>query len=373
MATKLNSRLIVLLREQKGMAAIYMAMLGTILVGITALAVDVGHALVTQNELHNAADAAALASTRQMGVIYLALPLADQQDLGRDLASSEQAQITAQATAATFANKASDVANLALSPGDIQFGTWDFTARTFTPTVTRPNAIRVTARRDGGANGPITTFFAGVLGVNTMNIATTSTAALGTSGGPSGPGVGDVPFAISSNWFEDNVANCDGGIQFSPTGPDGCAGWHTFDQNPANAQKLRATVDGLQDESYTSPGLSPGNDIWEFTGGEVSSAYDDLIDLFNSKRNWSDANGRYEWDINLPVYEASSPTSCDNPSGSIKIMRYVKATVTEVKRNDIQAEVKCDAYMDENPNPNQNGGGGAGTTIPISPFPRLVS
>jgi hypothetical protein len=34
METKLNSRLIVLLREQKGMAAIWMAMLGIILVGI---------------------------------------------------------------------------------------------------------------------------------------------------------------------------------------------------------------------------------------------------------------------------------------------------------------------------------------------------
>jgi Flp pilus assembly protein TadG len=372
MATSQNYRMITLLREQKGMAAIWMAMLGTILVGITAFAVDIGYALVTQNELQNAADAAVLASTRQMGVTYLAMPLADQQDLGRDLTSSEQAQITAQATAATFANKASDVANLALSQGDISFGTWDFTAHTFTPTVTRPNAIRVTARRDGGANGPITTFFAGVLGVNTMNIATTSTAALGTSGGPSGPGVGDVPFAISSNWFEDNVANCDGGIQFSPTGPDGCAGWHTFDQNPANAQKLRATVDGLQDGSYTSPSLNPGYDMWEFTGGEVSSSYDNLIDLFDSKKH-PDGNGGYEWDINLPVYKASNPTSCDNPSGSIMIMRYVKATVTEVKRNDIQAEIKCDAYMDENPDPNQNGGGGAGTTLPISPYPRLVS
>ena len=41
MAHSPNSRAIALLREQKGMAAIYMAMLGTILVGITALAVDV--------------------------------------------------------------------------------------------------------------------------------------------------------------------------------------------------------------------------------------------------------------------------------------------------------------------------------------------
>ena len=180
-----------------------------------------GHA----NELQNAADAAVLAATRQMGVGYLAMPLAINK-IFVILPVPNRHKFTAQATTATFANKASDVANLALSLGDIQFGTWDFTAHTFTPTVTRPNAIRVTTRRDGGANGPITTFFAGIVGVNTIDIATTSTAALGTSGGPVGPGVGDVPFAISSNWRDDNVANCDGGIQFSPTGPDGCAGWH---------------------------------------------------------------------------------------------------------------------------------------------------
>ena len=370
MATKLNSRLIVLLREQKGMAAIYMAMLGTILVGITALAVDVGHAVVTQNELQNAADAAALASTRQMGVGYLAMPLADQQDLGRDLTSSEQAVITAQATAAAFANKASDVANLALSLGDIQFGTWDFTARTFTPTVTRPNAIRVTVRRDGGANGPITTFFAGVLGVNTMNIATTATAALGTSGGPVPPGVADVPFAISENWFN-NVANCNDGIQFSPTGPNGCAGWHVFDQGSANADLLTDTVDGLQDGSYDAPGFTPGVDSWNFTGGEVSSAFDELINLWDTKKHMN--NGRWEWDIDLPVYQASSPTSCDNPSGDILIVGYAKATVTSVKKKDIQAEVKCNAFFDGAPDPNQTGGGGLGPLQPLSPYPRLVS
>ena len=370
MAHSPNSRAIALLREQKGMAAIYMAMLGTILVGITALAVDVGHALVTQNELQNAADAAALASTRQMGVGYLAMPLIDQQDLGRDLTGAEQTVITGQATAAAFANKASNVANLALSPGDIQFGTWDFTAHTFTPTVTRPNAIRVTARRDGGANGPITTFFAGVLGVNTMNIATTSTAALGTSGGPVPRGVADVPFAISENWFN-NTANCNDGIQFSPTGPDGCAGWHVFDQHPANASMLTDTVDGLQYGSYTAPGFTPGVDSWEFTGGEVASAFDELIDLWDMKKIMK--NGQWEWDINLPVYQASSPTSCDNPSGSIVIVGYAKATVTQVKKKDIQANVKCDAFFDGAPDPNQTGGGGFGGLQPLSPYPRLVS
>ena len=257
MATKHGFRMIVLLREEKGLAAIWSALLGTILVAMAAFAVDVGHALVTQNELQNAADAAALAATRQMGVTYLALPIVDQQDLGRDLSSTEQAQISAQATAAVFANKASDVANLALGQGDIQFGTWNFTAHTFTPTVTRPNAVQVTARRDGGQNGPIRTFFAGVVGVNTMDVTATSTAALGTSGGPVPPGVADVPFAISTNWFN-GVANCDDGIQFSPTGANGCAGWHVFDQTPANANTLRNTIDGLNDGSYIAPGFTPG-------------------------------------------------------------------------------------------------------------------
>jgi len=78
------------------------------------------------------------------------------------------------------------------------------------------------------------------------------------------------------------------------------------------------------------------------------------------------------WDINLPVYQASSPTSCDNPNQSIIIAGYTKATITEVKKKDIQAEVKCDAFIDGSPDPNQNGGG-AGPLQPLSPYPRPVS
>ncbi len=344
------------LLNQRGIAAIsgaFMAVAMAIMAGVT---IDVGHALLTQNELQNASDAAALAAARQLGVTYLSMPIGEQQDLSRALTGNEQAQVTAQATAAAFANSASDVNNLSLSQGDIEFGTWDFNAQTFNPTVNRPNAIRATARRDGAANGAMPTFFAGMLGVNTMNLSTSSIAALGTSGGPVPPGVADVPFAISSNWFN-GVANCDAGIQFSPTGVNGCAGWHVFDQTPANANKLRQTIVGLNDGSYQSPGIIPGQTQFTFTGGEVSSAFNDLIDLWNAKKQWSNDSGRYEWDINLPVYQASSPSACDNPNQSITIVGYTKAVVTEVKKNDIQAEVKCDGFFDGAPNPNQAGGG----------------
>lgn len=359
------------LLNQRGIAAIngaFMAVAMGIMAGVT---IDVGHALLTQNELHNASDAAALAAARQLGVTYLTLPIAEQQDMGRALTGNEQSQVTAQATAAAFANSASDVSNLSLSQGDVEFGVWDFNSQTFNPTVNRPNAIRATARRDGAANGAIPTFFAGMLGVSTMNVSASSIAALGTSGGPVPPGVADVPFAISSNWFN-GVANCDGGIQFSPTGANGCAGWHVFDQSPANANTLRNTIVGLNDGSYQSPGIIPGQTQFMFTGGEVSSAFNDLIDLWNAKKEWSNDSGRYEWDINLPVYQASSPSSCDNPSGSITIVGYAKAVITKVKKNDIQAEVKCDGFFDGTPNPNQ-AGGGAGSLQPLSVYPRLVS
>ncbi|MBA3965791.1 MAG: hypothetical protein H0X47_08450 [Nitrospirales bacterium] len=359
------------LLNQRGIAAINGAFMGLTMAIMAGVAIDVGHALLTQNELHNASDAAALAAARQLGVTYLAMPIAQQQDLNRNLTSAEQSQVNAQATAAANANSASNVSNLSLSQGDIEYGTWDFNGKTFTPTVTRPNAIRATARRDGAANGPITTFFGGILGVSTMNLSTTSIAALGTSGGPTPPGVADVPFAISQNWFN-GVASCNSGIQFSPTGANGCAGWHVFDQTPANANKLRNTVDGLQDGSYQSPGLTPGQTHYNFTGGEVSSAFPNLINLWNTKKQWNTDTGRDEWAINLPVYQSSSSSSCNNPSGSIIIVGYAKAVITKVAKNDIQAEVKCDAFFDGAPSPNQTGGG-IGPLQPLSVYPRLVS
>ena len=150
--------------NQRGIAAINGVFMGVTMAIMAGVAIDVGHALLTQNELHNASDAAALAASRQLGVTYLAMTISEQQDLNRNLTSNEQSQVNAQATAAAFANSASNISNLSISQGDIEFGTWDFNGKTFTPTVTRPNAIRATTRRDGAANGPITTFFGGYVG-----------------------------------------------------------------------------------------------------------------------------------------------------------------------------------------------------------------
>ena len=58
------------LTNQKGITALNVAIAGVVLVGMAAFAIDVGHALVTQNELQNAADAAALGRASVRGHLF---------------------------------------------------------------------------------------------------------------------------------------------------------------------------------------------------------------------------------------------------------------------------------------------------------------
>ena len=61
-------------RNEKGVALVYVAILLVVFLGIAALAVDVGYLMVGKTELQRTADAAALAATRQLGVIYIGMP-----------------------------------------------------------------------------------------------------------------------------------------------------------------------------------------------------------------------------------------------------------------------------------------------------------
>lgn len=380
------------LLNQCGIAAINSAFMGVAMALAAGVAIDVGHALLTQNELQNAADAVALSSGTQMGAVYLAMPEADQGDMQRDLTSGEQAQIVNMGDTTAAANSASNVSSLALEVGGVQFGTWDFSAKTFTPTLTRPNAVQVTVSRAAGTqNGPIATFFGGVLGVSAMDVNATAIAALGTTGGPARPGSVDAPFGISEDYFTGSTG-CGDLITFSPTGTQtGCAGWHVFDEETgggnkpkncsqapsgsgsgaggANAQLMRNVIDCLDAGNYTSPPIIPGVTQFNFTGGQVSTAFSDLQNLFNDKK---DSNG--EWHIHVPVYQGG--TNCANPSGWTTIVAYANVVVTEVippqgqGQSYIEAHIECNTFFNAAPSPTPGGGGGP--TSPLSPIARLV-
>lgn len=168
------------LANERGVTAMVMALVLIVLVAMASFAIDLGFAWVTKNELQNIADGASLAGGRQLGLVYEGLSEADKQDLTRSLTSAEEARIVAAVMTVAGLNRAGGKQGITIdTANDVTMGTWDFASQTFTPTVVRPTAVTVTARRDNNANGAIATVFAKVMGYNEINISATAVAALG--------------------------------------------------------------------------------------------------------------------------------------------------------------------------------------------------
>lgn len=352
MSSEKRKRLIHLIGNDQGTVAVMSAVFLLVLLAMGAAAIDVGHALVARTELQTAADAGALAGTRALGKIYEGMTPAAQQ--AYTLTGGDNAAIVAAVQATAVANKAAGV-SVTINATDIAVGTWNATTRVHTPTLNQPKAVRVLARRDGAANGPISTFLASVVGLTSVNVSAVATADM-TAVGQTAPGQLDVPFGISTFYF--TQFGCGDAIQFHPNNgtPQACAAWHTFDQSPANANRLRTIIDGLRTGSYQSPGTAPG-DMLTFTNGNVSSAFPNLIQLYNAKK---DSNGN--WDVFVPVYDSPS---CTPPNGALPIVGYAEARVTNVQgapNHLITATVQCNILEG-----NTTGGGppyGVFSTIP---------
>ena len=413
MFDKPNSGVLGHLMDQQGASAVAVAVLMSLLVGVAALSIDVGHALVTKNELQNAADAAALAAGRTLGETYRSWSAEQQKDPTMGLASTEITTIETSAITIAGLNSASDASSLVLSVTDIELGQWNFNAANpvFVPGVVQPNAIRTTVRRDntanGNANGPISTFFAGIFGVTDMNVAATAVAALTTAGGNANEGAVDAPFGLDEELMRG--AMCGNQIKFSPT-TDSCAAWHNYTNPSHSASAMEATVNGLTAGTFASPPVEVGHTHFEFMGGEVNSLFNDLRALWDLKGvdngvELRDAAGnpmldskgndftidkatgnfpmRQDWSVTIPVYrdpgttvDANGNVSCANAGGQLVIVGFARATITYVgaggSDNEIFAEIECGTYADVAPKPNP-GTGPSFPWDPKSPYPRLVS
>ncbi len=160
-------------RQQRGAVAIMAAPLMIMMVGITALAVDIGRIMVVRNELQNAADAAALAGAARFG-------------------SYIQPDWSAATAAAQVAITRSRSERTALTSGTIEAGFWPVTGAgpmrpyNSAPTVALPGenpAVRVTITRADGVNGgPMQLFFAPILGVFAQNVSASAVSVVSTPG-----------------------------------------------------------------------------------------------------------------------------------------------------------------------------------------------
>jgi hypothetical protein len=240
--------------NQRGAVAILVAVALVVLVGFTALAIDVGHLVVARNELQNAADAGALAGARFLYNEYGTAVNGDANKIAYNAATANMSENLAVEVDCDFGSNS----------GDVQRGHWCFATRTFTPNASlKPvdlwnasteeldadpyfiNAVRVVTKRQ---SSPVISFFARIFGHQGFQVFTDAVGYIGFAG-TLAPGEVDAPIAICSQSLNGNTAadecesgyDCNIGYMLSDGQDKNTAAWTNFTQpcSTADTESLR--------------------------------------------------------------------------------------------------------------------------------------
>jgi len=128
-------------RHRRGAILILAVLLITFMLGLIAFAVDIGCIVLVRTQLQSAADSAAMAAASSMN-----LPRGQMELVARKYADAHQVSGR----------------KVKLKNPDVEYGVWDATSRTFTPSQDPGNAIRVTTRTGQGYGGKSPMFFGGI-------------------------------------------------------------------------------------------------------------------------------------------------------------------------------------------------------------------
>lgn len=297
-------------RGQSGAMAVVVAIVIALLLMFAALSVDVGYLYGVRNELHNSADAGALAGARF---------LFDEETgaLNRDAAIAEASRITQ-------LNK-SGKENI--DDFVVETGHWSFASRTFTANAATEqpadwhsksgaeldantnfiNAVRVYSTRPDTPS-----FFARILGLDQFFVGAQGVAWIGYSI----PFEIDLPIALC----EDKISNEDGSpscnqarmadengetamwTNFSQDNPDKGTTCSTASGN--TMQGLTDTCEPIQVELYADKGIGVQNGVQDTVYGNVSDCWIAKTD--------DDADGKpdHPWSVTLPVVDCNSSNTC---------------------------------------------------------------
>jgi hypothetical protein len=305
------------------------------ILAFVALAVDIGHLVVTKNELQNAADAGALAGARY---------------LYNDDGSLVNEGCNAIAMAAAKANN-SDNVEVDVEQNDVQRGHWSFTTKTFTPNnATAPtqlwdvswetldadtnfiNAVQVTAWRSDPTVG---SWFAKIFGFQGFLQSATAVAYIGFAGSLR-PTDADQPIAICKQSLKINPNDpyqCNIGRMLNSGSNDAThntAGWTNFTQpcSTANTSEMRDLVCADGNPVMLNYGAGIGS-----TGGVQDITLADLMQCWNQQAD-SDSDGQADelWPMMLPVIDCpgNNVSNCADLLGAV----YVNIVWIEKKAND---------------------------------------
>jgi len=138
----------------------------TVLLSVAALTIDVGAMFNTRAELQRTADAASLAGA----IAYLAV---EDKEVAGGIANEVARNIAA--ANPMFGMRTA----FTLHPSDVQLGRFIVDSDLFLPGASRPDAVRVVARRSEQTNGPLDLFFAAVFGKHTVDLQAEAVAMFG--------------------------------------------------------------------------------------------------------------------------------------------------------------------------------------------------
>ena len=321
--------LVRLWRGQSGAMAALAAFMLTALVGLTGAAVDMGLLYATKSELQNAADAAALAGAATM------------------VSFSEGGEISVHPTTAVTtaqqvseANQAQGV-NLSLRSEDAVIGYWDVATASFDPGLTgssNPDDVtgfQATVRRDELANGPVETFFIGLVGFGSVELQATSTAFLGWAG-LAEPSALDLPLAIHASALANaGSPNCGAELLFNNEN-DETAEWTSFFTWPTNDVTVRNYMGG----TLQTPELTVGDSINVINGNLSTATMNALSDRFQAQGSDTDGDGAADsWEILVPVVEPGSSSTISTVVG------FAHLVMTEADADKARFYLQCDRAL----------------------------
>ncbi len=332
-----HKRLFTRIKDQRGATVVMVAVLMVVLLGFTALAVDIGHLSVVQNELRNAADAGALAGARFLYNEYGTAINEGANQIAHDAATankSEQAPVEVNWSAG--------------NEGDAQRGHWSFglgsLARGFYPNdslnpvdlwdvstveldenLNFINAIRVQTRRQAT---PADSYFARIFGIENFPVINKlfktddpidAVAYIGFAGTQE-PGEVDQPIAICKQSISgDGEYTCSIGRMISSGMNDDyheTGGWTSFNQDDpctggTNSQEVRSLVCGDGNPAMLFLGQAVAT-----SGGEIQVAFDQL------RQCWENETGKtVPWNLTLPVIncEGNNVGTCETVVGAVNV------------------------------------------------------
>ena len=288
------------IRNQKGFAIVYIALIMVAICAFIGLAVDIGYLYVAKGQLQNASDAAALAGASK-------------------LTGGGTAQTLARTEAITFASSnsaatqnvriSSDGANNLSDNNDITVGNWN---RSLSPPYLESrapvNAVKVQARRTAQSlDGAVNLFFSSVIGWSQMPVAAEAIAARTPKAG--------FFFMIGNNVCNSTIFP----VVLSPGPAVNNMAWTSLRQVSTNANDVKDLYicpgDKLPDEEVCGYNVYTTGGVTDVFQGVETDFYDLNYDAVNKTFGLDKKGSRVvsTWTVIVPVSTANDPSNQPTP------------------------------------------------------------